>query len=193
MHFSSDLKLKLKYKSDRTLGETTKIERPLPVRKTKPSKPMVEEIFSLDELKWFLEEDERPVVIKFHAKWCKKCQKLGLQFNRLAMDMGDRILDGQLIHGDVRFAAIEYTPQSQDFITEDLQINGVPDMQVYVGTHKLLEAGSSIKSIRTELALLEGMSHDDVLKRAEEADDGLLTTLIEDSFYDSPSFLNEEW
>lgn len=189
MHLTSDLK----YKSDTTLGETTKIETPLPVRKTKPSKPMVEEIFSLDELKWFLEEDERPVVIKFYAKWCKKCQKLGLQFNRLALDMGDHILDQQMIYGDVRFAAVEYNPQSQAFITEDLQIKGVPDMQVYVGTHKLLEAGSSIKKIRTELGLLEGMRHEDVLKRAAEADDGVLTTLIEDSFFDSPSFLNEEW
>ena len=55
----------LNYQSDTTLGEATKIERPLPVRKSKPSsKPLIEEISSLDELKWFLEEDERPVVIK---------------------------------------------------------------------------------------------------------------------------------
>lgn len=189
MRLASDLN----YQSDKTVGETTEIKKPLPVRKSKPSKPLVEEISSLDELKWFLEEDERPVVIKYYAKWCKKCQKLGLQFNRLAMETGDRILDQQLIYGDVRFAAIEYTPRSQGFITGELQIQGVPDMQMYVGTHKLLEAGSSVKNVRTELALLETMSHGDVLKRAEEADDGVLTNLIEESFYDSPSFLNEEW
>lgn len=190
---ATNLASDLKYQSDTIVGETTRIENSLPVRKTKVSKPLVEEITSLDELKWFLEEDERPVVIKFYAKWCKKCQKLGLQFNRLAMQMGDRILDQQLIYGDVRFAAIEFTPQAQGFITEQLQIQGVPDMQMYVGSHKLLEAGSSVKNIRTELAILENMSHEDVLRRAEEADDGILANLIEESFYDSPSFLNEEW
>ena len=60
----------LKYQSDSTVGETTILETQLPVPKDtipKPSKAtkfFVEEITSLNELKWFLEEDERPVVIK---------------------------------------------------------------------------------------------------------------------------------
>ena len=61
---ATNLASDLKYQSDTIVGETTRIENSLPVRKTKVSKPLVEEITSLDELKWFLEEDERPVVIK---------------------------------------------------------------------------------------------------------------------------------
>eukprot|EP00535_Pseudo-nitzschia_heimii_P005284 CAMPEP_0197178056 /NCGR_PEP_ID=MMETSP1423-20130617/3447_1 /TAXON_ID=476441 /ORGANISM="Pseudo-nitzschia heimii, Strain UNC1101" /LENGTH=213 /DNA_ID=CAMNT_0042627711 /DNA_START=408 /DNA_END=1049 /DNA_ORIENTATION=- len=195
---SSSSNTAVNYKSETKIVDSTTLEQPLPVRKTipKPSKRteiMVEELTSLDELKWFLEEDERPVVIKFYAKWCKKCQQLGLKFNRLAMDLGDRIVDQQFIDGDVRFAAIEYNQDSHGFVTEELQIRGFPTLQVYVGTNKLLEAGSSVPNVRKELAVIEGISHADLLKRATEADDGVLTGLIEESFYDSPDFLNEEW
>jgi len=181
------------------VGDTATLETPLPVRKNnipKPSKHtkiIVEEITSLNELKWFLEEDERPVVIKFYAKWCKKCQRLGLQFDRLAMELGDRVVDQQFIDGDVRFAAVEYNQESHDFITEDLQIRGFPTVQMYVGTRKLLEGGSSVKNVRKELSIIEEISHNALMERAEEADDGVLTSLIEESFFDSPDFLNEEW
>jgi len=166
----------------------------------KPSKRrkiLVEDsISSLSELKYFLEDDERPVVIKFYAKWCKKCQQIGRQFDRLAMEMGDCIVDQQMIDGDVRFAAIEYTPESQDFLTNELQIQGLPTIQMYVGTRKLLDEsgkGSSMKNIINELDQIEDMSHEELLERAEAADDGVLSSLIEESFYDSPDFLNEEW
>lgn len=189
----------IKYQTETPIVESPTIEKTLPARTTtipKPSKrtkTFVEDITSLNELKWFLEEDERPVVIKFYAKWCKKCQRLGLHFDRLAMEMGDRIVDQQFVDGDVRFAAIEYNQESHDFITEDLQIRGFPTLQMYVGTRKLLEGGSSIKTIRNELAVVDEISHGELLERAEEADDGVLTGLIEESFFDSPDFLNEEW
>jgi len=69
----------------------------------------------------------------------------------------------------------------------------VPTIQMYVGTNKLLEGGSTIKKTRTELTLIEGLNREGLLQRAEDADDGVLTGLIEESFYDSPDFLNEEW
>lgn len=190
----------IKFQFETPMAETsTLLETTLPVRKNtipKPSKHtkiLVEDITSVNELKWFLEEDERPVVIKFYAKWCKKCQRLGRQFDRLAMEMGDRIVDQQFVDGDVRFAAVEYNRESHDFITDDLQIRGFPTLQMYVGTSKLLEGGSSIKNIRTELHAIEDISHEDLLERAEEANDGVLTGLIEEAFFDSPDFLNEEW
>lgn len=195
---SSDSNTAINFQSETPPIETTAFEEPLPVRKTipKPSKQtkiIVEEISSLSELKWFLEEDGRPVVIKFYTKWCKKCAQLGLRFDRLAMELGDRVVDQQFIDGDVRFAAVEYNQESHGFITEDLQIRGFPTIQMYVGTHKLLEAGSSIPHVKKELAAIEAISRDELLKRAEQADDGVLTSLIEESFYDSPDFLNEEW
>ena len=60
----------INYKSETPVVDTTTaLEQPFPVRKTipKPSKRtevIVEELASLNELKWFLEEDERPVIIK---------------------------------------------------------------------------------------------------------------------------------
>jgi hypothetical protein len=109
------------------------------------------------------------------------------------MELGDRVVDQQFIDGDVRFAAVEYNQESHDFITEDLQIRGFPTVQMYVGTRKLLEGGSSVKNVRKELSIIEEISHNHLLERAEEADDGVLTSLIEESFFDSPDFLNEEW
>jgi len=66
---SSSSNTAVNYKSETKIVDSTTLEQPLPVRKTipKPSKRteiMVEELTSLDELKWFVEEDERPVVIK---------------------------------------------------------------------------------------------------------------------------------
>mmetsp|Transcript_4984 Transcript_4984/g.5754 ORF Transcript_4984/g.5754 Transcript_4984/m.5754 type:complete len:316 (+) Transcript_4984:149-1096(+) len=174
---------------------TAPMKRSIP-KPSKRRKILIEDsISSLSELKYFLEDDERPVVIKFYAKWCKKCQRLGRHFDRLAMDMGDCIVDQQMIDGDVRFAAIEYTPASQEFLTNELQIQGLPTLQMYVGTRKLFdESGASgMKQIIHELDHIEDMSHDELLARAESADDGVLSSLIEESFYDSPDFLNEEW
>lgn len=170
--------------------------KPLVVpRQTAPKKTrvLVEDITSLDELKYFLEEDERPVVVKFYAKWCKKCRALGVHLDRLSRETGDRIEDEQFVDGDVRYAQVEYNEETREFITEELQIPAVPTLQVYVGTSKLLDGGSSVKKVRNELALLEGMTHDDVCQRAEDHDDGVLAGLIEDSFYAVPDFLNEEW
>jgi len=187
---------------DRPPQLTVVVSPPAPMKRSsipKPSKRrkiLIEDsISSLSELKYFLEDDERPVVIKFYAKWCKKCQRLGRHFDRLAMDMGDCIVDQQMIDGDVRFAAIEYTPASQEFLTNELQIQGLPTVQLYVGTRKLFdESGASgMKQIIQELDVIEDMSHDDLLARAESADDGVLSSLLEESFYDSPDFLNEEW
>lgn len=171
------------------------VPRPAAPKNPSPKKTrvLVEDVASLDELKYFLEEDERPVVIKFYAKWCKKCQAVGVQVDRLARETGDRIEDEQFVDGDVRYAQVEYNEETREFITEELQIPAVPTLQVYVGTSKLSDGGSSVKKIRNELALLEGMSHGDVCQRAEERDDGVLAGLIEDSFYAVPDFLNEEW
>lgn len=180
---------------------------------SKVTKFYIEDIYSLTELKSFLEEDERPVVIKFYAKWCKKCQRVGKQLDRLAMEHGDRVIkrshglkageeeveEGAVfVDGDVRFAQIEYTPESQQFITESLKIRGTPTLQMYVGTKKLLEGGSSVSKIKKEIEtiqqflLLDG-GHRELMDRAERADDGIFESIVEESFYDSPDFLNEEW
>ena len=143
---------------------------------------------------------------RYYAKWCKKCQKVGQQFNRLAREMGDQ----PGVEGPVRFAAVEYTPASQAFITEELKVIGLPTVQIYTGIHKVFDttknpppatttttassSSSPIQRVRQELLRLADLDAAAVLDHAATVDDGILATLIEDSFFDtSLDFLNEEW
>jgi len=193
--------------SPTTTTTTAPASLPRTTRRTN-TKPYIEELATLEELKYFLQdEDERPVVIKYYAKWCKKCQKVGQHFNRLAMEMGDQ----PGVEGPVRFAAVEYTPASQAFITEELKVIGLPTVQIYTGIHKVFDttknpppattttttasaSSSPIQRVRQELLRLADLDAAAVLDHAATVDDGILATLIEDSFFDtSLDFLNEEW
>lgn len=146
---------------------------------------------------------------RYYAKWCKKCQKVGQQFTRLAREMGDQ----PGVEGPVRFAAVEYTPASQAFITEELKVIGLPTVQIYTGIHKVFDttknpppatattttttassSSSPIQRVRHELLRLADLDAAAVLDHAATVDDGILATLIDDSFFDtSLDFLNEEW
>ena len=132
---------------------------------------------------------------RFYAPWCKTCKRLGLHFDRLALERGDIVRNRQKITGEVRFACIEYGSETARFITEKLSIRGVPTLQLYSGTYKLWEenGATSVKGLRQQLDDLRLLSADEIQARAEELDDGILTTAIEESFYDGPDFLNEEW
>mmetsp|Transcript_103681 Transcript_103681/g.299908 ORF Transcript_103681/g.299908 Transcript_103681/m.299908 type:complete len:233 (+) Transcript_103681:103-801(+) len=159
------------------------------------SKPKIRDIKSLDELTYFLEEDDRPVVIKFYAPWCKTCQRLNLHWNRFALEHGDVIQNRHKIPGRIRFASIEYGSETARFITESLKVPGVPTFQIYSGLHKLWEEHGSKtpKSLKEQLDILSLLCPEDIRELAEENDDGILSDAIEESFYDGPDFLNEEW
>jgi len=159
------------------------------------TKPKIRDIKSMSEFQYFLEEDDRPVAVKFYAPWCKTCKRLGLHFDRLAIERGDVVRDRQKIQGQVRFAAVEYGSETARFITEKLQIKGVPTLQLYHGIHKLWEenGATSVKGLKQELDLLMSLSNEEIRSRAEQVDDCILKTAIEDSFFDGPDFLDEEW
>ena len=134
---------------------------------------------------------------------------MGQQFTRLAREMGDQ----PGVEGPVRFAAVEYTPASQAFITEELKVIGLPTVQIYTGIHKVFDttknpppatattttttassSSSPIQRVRHELLRLADLDAAAVLDHAATVDDGILATLIDDSFFDtSLDFLNEEW
>jgi len=170
----------------RTIQQTTTTK--------KKTKIIVRDIKSIDELQFFLEEDDRPAVIKFHAPWCKTCQRLGLQFDKLARDYGDTILDRQLVQGSVRFAAIEFGSETCRLITETLQVPGVPTFQLYSGIYKLWQqhGAKTTRELQMELERLS-TSAEDIRERAQSVDDGILENAIEERFFDVPDFLNEEW
>ena len=54
-------------------------------------------------------------------------------------------------------------------------------------------SASQVKELREQVVSLEQMTSDELYEFSEQQDDGILNTLIEDSFYDYPDFLNEEW
>jgi len=99
------------------------------------------------------------------------------------------------IPGRIRFASIEYGSETARFITESLKVPGVPTFQIYSGLNKLWEEHGSKtpKSLKEQLDILSLLCPEDIRELAEENDDGILSDAIEESFYDGPDFLNEEW
>ncbi len=133
--------------------------------------------------------------LRFHAPWCKTCKRLGLHFDRIALERGDIVRNRQKVRGEIRFASVEYGSETARFITEKLQIRGVPTLQLYSGVLKLWDenGATSVKGLREQLDRLNSLSNDEIRSQAEQMDDGILKTAIEDSFYDEPDFLGEEW
>jgi hypothetical protein len=111
------------------------------------------------------------------------------------MELGDAIIDRRKVEGPVRFASIEYGSETCRLITETLQVPGVPTLQLYCGVHKLWEehGTKTVKGLKNELNRISSMSMEEIRAYAKEVDDGVLENAIEETMYDVPDFLNEEW
>lgn len=161
------------------------------------SEPIILKINSLDDLQCLLEEDEdRMVAIKFYAPWCKTCQRLGIDFGRLARKWGDVVSNGNFVQGRIRCAEVEFkSVEASRWVTEELRVKAIPTLQLYSGTSKMWEGigAKNTKMLQDELRRLEHMPLDDLRAHGELVDDGILEQALEDSFYDVPDFLNEEW
>jgi len=159
--------------------------------------PFINKINSLDELQYFLQEDEdRLVAIKFYAPWCKTCQRLGNHFGRLAREWGDGVLNRNFVEGRIRCAEVEFkTVETSRWVTEELSIPAIPTLQLYSGVTKLWQGvgAQNTKLLQDQLHKLEHLSPDDLRALGESRDDGVLQQAMEDSFYSTPDFLNEEW
>lgn len=80
----------------------------------------------------FLGADDRLCIVKFHASWCKSCQKFGVKYRKLAIDEGDRIDSaGHVSSGRVRFAEVEYTQNAR--LCKSLKVNKLPTVHMYRG------------------------------------------------------------
>lgn len=186
---SSTSTSQLFYTNDATVTATA----PSPIVKGK--KPYITKLNSLDELKFFLQEDDRMAAIKFYAPWCKTCQRLGLQFTRLATELGDGIASRRMVEGQLRFAEVVYSPQTNHFIQDQLQVQAVPTLQLYHGTNKLWQKHGTkdTRDLREIVLSLRSKSKEELAQIAQEKDDGILQYAIEETMYDYPDFLNEEW
>jgi len=106
----------------------------------------IQEINSPQELADFLyQDDDRICVIKFHASWCKSCQRMGLKFQNFVNQHGDWI-QGQarysdcderevLREGRYRFASIEQGANAGIF--KELQVNRLPFVHLYADGKQL--------------------------------------------------------
>jgi len=157
--------------------------------------PIILKVHSLDELKYVLEEDSRLVAIKFYAPWCKTCQRLGNHFRRLAREWGDGTFKQNVVQGRIRCVEVEFeNVETSRWVTEELQIQAIPSLQLYSGLSKVWEevGSKNTKLLQNELLRLEHLSSEDLRAHGELVDDGILQQAIEDSAY-TIDFLNEEW
>lgn len=90
---------------------------------------------------------------------------------------------------------------------DQLQVEGVPTLQLYHGLYKIWQGsggGRIEKDLRTNVesflqlqssstTTTSSSSSTDMTAYAQEMDDGILQAAIEECFYDYPSFLDEEW
>jgi len=155
-------------------------------------KPTIYPICSLDELYEFLQEDDdRLTAIKFFAPWCKTCQRVGMRYQKLAVQRGDGVdrVARKAITGEMRIAEVQFGSVTSRFIHEQLQIEAIPTLQLYKGTTKLWQGrgGESIKHLEKEVKQLLALSQSELEDYVdhEVEDDGILEEAIEDSFFDN--------
>ena len=93
--------------------------------------PKITSITSRDELFEFLAEDERLIVVKFYATWCKSCARFGLKLKKFAKKHGDLVDEHEVeLHkGDIRFAEIEYSKNMK--LCKTFGIKKLPFVQIY--------------------------------------------------------------
>jgi hypothetical protein len=80
-------------------------------------------------------------LFRFHASWCKSCQKFGVMYKKLALDDGD-VTDfktKELVRqGEVRFAEIEFGANAR--LCRSLGIKRLPNVHIYKGAVGLVTA-----------------------------------------------------
>lgn len=116
--------------------------------------------------------------------------------NRVAADYGDAILNRVKVPGIARFAQVEYSPKLERFITEVLQIKGVPTIQIYHGTNKVWDSTgvTGTKDILEQIENWQKLTPDERIEYSERMDDGVLKSAIDNCFFDDTlDFLEEEW
>lgn len=106
------------------------------------------------------------------------------------------MLNRSVVQGRIRCAEVEFkSVETSRWVTEELRIKAIPTLQLYSGTFKVWQGlgAKNTKLLEEELHRLEHLSSDDVRAHGESVDDGILQQAMEDNFYDTPDFLDEEW
>lgn len=167
-------------------------------------KPKITTISSAEEYLDFIAEDDRLCMVKFYASWCKSCQKMGMQYERIGKEIGDLVItnkDGTetvVKSGEIRLAQIEYGANRK--LCKSLDVKKVPSVHFYSQRKKVDGFPCGPKKIAM---LLEKLSHYRSLSLVElsfEADmnegsalaDRVLETLCEDEESTSPQCITDQ-
>mmetsp|Transcript_12136 Transcript_12136/g.16948 ORF Transcript_12136/g.16948 Transcript_12136/m.16948 type:complete len:269 (-) Transcript_12136:276-1082(-) len=158
--------------------------------------PKITTVNSLDEFLEFIQEDDRLCIIKFHASWCKSCQKFGVQFRHIAMENGDKVNSDGIVatKGNVRFAQVEFGANT--ILCKSLGIKKLPTVHFYKQPHgKLTGFPCGPKKFDLLVETLEeykGMTDEELkLKKELEEGDALLDTIADDIKKTAPSSQKE--
>ncbi|CAB9523239.1 expressed unknown protein [Seminavis robusta] len=151
-------------------------------------KPTIYPLSTLQELYDFLNEDQRLTAVKYYAPWCKKCQRVGLHYKKLAYDYGDGVVARRAVDGPIRCAEMEYSDVTAH-VMDALQIEAVPTLQLYRGTKRIWESGTSrVQELTKQVELLLQLQPhelDEFVERCSLDDAGILEQAYEDSFFDN--------
>jgi len=113
------------------VGGTGETDNGLPAAITK--------VANIQDFLDFIAEDDRLSIVKFHAAWCKSCQKFGLRYKKLALEEGDKVdCEGRsLERGRVRFAEVEFNSNIK--LCRSLGIKRLPHIHMYKGSQGRIE------------------------------------------------------
>jgi thioredoxin-like negative regulator of GroEL len=80
----------------------------------------------------FLAKDDRLVVVKIGAKWCRVCRAFDIRWYKLVNQLADKLVGGHVVErGLVRFAEIEFT-ENED-LCRGLQATKLPHVLMFKG------------------------------------------------------------
>lgn len=132
--------------------------------KKKNRRTIIRDLGSPEELFDFLEGDPsaRPAIVLFYTGWCKNCQIVDSQLDRVARNLGGGNNNND--EGRFRFARFECTPFTMAFVEETTIGIGKrpnPNLRLYTcgssGQARLIfDAGSSVQALCEKIVAFEG-------------------------------------
>jgi len=125
--------------NESTNGIRSQIKRKLGMKKNNGKPSYIHRISTAQEFHKIVEgEDEKIVVVRFYAHWCKTCKAMAPLFYRMA----------EKLHEDIVFVELEHS-QENSALFQRLGVPGVPYGQIYHPTLGLMHEMELLKRIDT--------------------------------------------